>query len=602
MNLSRHIGKAALLAVTLTLSVPLFDSYFDGEVRAEAKKTAQFNRSLFGNYLAGRLARSKKDNHSAASFYNQALIRDPKNEAILKQAFVLEASAGNWQRAHNLARKIVKVDGEHRLAFLYLGLTTFSSGKYADAQRNFEKASKGPIGQLTGTLLQAWTKQAEGNLLASYAILDRLKKVEWTKFYRQYHHALIADVAGDAQTAQREYAKIFKKEPGTLRVALAYARHLAHEGKRKNALSVIEKHFAAVTTQHPLALSLRDQLKSGQAVKPLLSNSKDGIAEVYYGLGEALSNDDSLDIGLIYLQFALYMRPDFPLALAALANVYELTSQNARAIDTYSRIDPSSPLIMNVQIRKAYNLNLLDKVNEATSILVSLTKQYKNEIRPLDALGNIMRSHKRYREAVEYYDRAIALIDKTGRHHWSHYYSRGVSHERLKDWKKAEADLERALELNGDEPKILNYLGYSWIDQKRNLNRAMGMIRKAVKLKPDDGYYVDSLGWAYYQLGNYKAAVKYLERSVELRSDDPVINDHLGDALWRAGRRLEARFQWQQSLSLKPEAEDKPKIERKLLVGLPKIKRPRITKKRRVVKKKTDVKKKSTFQPFSQIE
>jgi len=602
MKIQTYFIRASLLALALIFSAPLMDSLLDNGVRAESKRAVTHNRSLFGNYLAGRLARSKKDNHTAAGYYNQALIRDPENHAILKQAFVLEASAGNWRRAHDLAQKIVLIDGEHRLAFLFLGLTSFSEGHLGKAQASFEKASRGPIGQLTGTLLQAWTKQAEGNLLESYAILDRLKKVEWTKFYRQYHHALIADVAGDAQTAQREYSKSFEKEPGTLRVAVAYARHLAHEGKINEAKAVIAKHFKAVNTRHPMAVALQKQLESGQKIKPLIADAKQGIAEVYYGLGEALSNDDSLDIGLIYLQFSLYLRPDFPLGLAALANVYELTSQNSRAIDTYSRIDLGSPLTMNVQIRKAYNLNLLDRVDEATDLLVALTKKFKNEIRPLDALGNIMRSHKRYSEAVGYYDRAIALIKNTQKHHWSHYYSRGVSYERLKNWNKAEADLERALELNGDEPKILNYLGYSWIDQKRNLKRAMAMIRKAVKLKPDDGYYVDSLGWAYYQLGNYKAAVKYLERSVELRSDDPVINDHLGDALWRANRRLEARFQWQQSLALKPEAADKPKIERKLLVGLPKIKRPRVTKKRRVVKKKSEAKKKSVFQPFSQFE
>ena len=588
-------------AIAFSLTLPLIEKVELSSVQAEPRNKFHQSRSLYGNYLAGRHARGKKDHHTAAEYYNQALIRDPGNQAILRQAFVLEASAGNWQQVNNLAERIIKIDGEHRLAHLFLGVAAYNEGRIADTRANLEKASKGPIGQLTGTLLLAWTKQSEGKLTEAYATIDRLKKVEWTKFYRQYHHALIADVAGDNKTAKKQYSEIFRKEPGTLRVALAYARFLARQGKNGEARSILDQHLKAVSVHHPMALALRSSLKNGDPIQPLIASSKEGLAEVFYGLGEALSNDDSIDIGLIYLQFALYLRPEFPLALAALANVYEVTSQNARAIEAYSRVDLNSPVAMNVQIRKAYNLNLLDRVEEAKSLLVSLTVKYKNEIRPLDALGNIMRSHKRYQEAVNYYNQAIALIKIPEPRHWSHYYSRGVSHERLMDWPKAEADLVRALKLNGDEPKVLNYLGYSWIDKKRNLKRAMAMIRKAVKLKPDDGYYVDSLGWAYYQLGNFKAAVKYLERAVELRSDDPVINDHLGDALWRETRRLEARFQWQQSLALKPEPADIKKIERKLLVGLPKIKRARLTKKKSAAKRKSALKKKSVFQPFSQF-
>ena len=141
------------------------------------------------------------------------------------------------------------------------------------------------------------------------------------------------------------------------------------------------------------------------------------------------------------------------------------------------------------------------------------------------------------REAVDYYTRAIALIDKPEKKHWIYYYSRGTCYERLKKWPTAEADLQKALQLSPDQPLVLNYLGYSWIDQNRNLKQGLALIEKAVQLKPDDGYIVDSLGWAHYRLGNYKEAVKHLERAVELRPEDPVLNDHLGDAYWRVGPR-----------------------------------------------------------------
>ena len=165
--------------------------------------------------------------------------------------------------------------------------------------------------------------------------------------------------------------------------------------------------------------------------------------------------------------------------------------------------------------------------------------------------------------------RAIALIPKPTQENWTLFYSRGVCNERLKDWPAAESDFKQALELSPEESLVLNYLGYSWVDQGRNLKTAMDYIRKAVKLKPDDGYYVDSLGWAYYRLGNLQAAVENLERAVELKPDDPIINDHLGDAYWRVGRTLEAKYQWQQALTLKPEDDQVVTLKQKIESGLP---------------------------------
>jgi Flp pilus assembly protein TadD len=149
------------------------------------------------------------------------------------------------------------------------------------------------------------------------------------------------------------------------------------------------------------------------------------------------------------------------------------------------------------------------------------------------------------------------------------YYFRGICYERSKQWPKAEADMKQALELFPDQPLVLNYLGYSWIDQGINLDDGMRMIQRAVDQRADDGYIVDSLGWAYYRIGNYEEAVKHLERAVELKPEDPTINDHLGDGYWKVGRVLEARFQWSHARDLKPDPEDLAKIEDKLKSGLP---------------------------------
>jgi Flp pilus assembly protein TadD len=157
---------------------------------------------------------------------------------------------------------------------------------------------------------------------------------------------------------------------------------------------------------------------------------------------------------------------------------------------------------------------------------------------------------------------------------WPLYYFRGISYERDKQWPKAVADFKKALALYPDQPLVLNYLGYSWVDRGENLDEAFKMLHQAVEARPSDGYIVDSLGWAYYKLGKYDEAVKELERAIDLKPGDPTINDHLGDAYWRIGRKLEAHFQWNHARDLGPEPDDKQKILEKIAHGLPDVPKP----------------------------
>ena len=523
--------------------------------------------TLLGNYLAGRVARGDHDTAAAADFYSRALAEDPNNELILEQAFLLETAAANWGRAVELARELVKVEPSHRIAQFLLGCEAFKGGDYKEADEHFAAARQGPIADLTSSLARAWVQQASGKTDQAFATLDTLSDADWAQFYQRYHRALIADVAGKRELARVAFAQAFKKNPATLRVADAYARHSVNANNRKLAKQTLKTHIAK-SAQHPLSTALLNDIEAGKTPPLLVTNPTDGLAEVFYGIGDALAGEGGLDMGIIFLQFALYLEPDFPLAQVALAEAYDTAKRYDLELAAFGNINEDSPLWLNVQIQKALALNSLERVDDAKALLEKIIAKNPKDIRPYDALGNILRSHERYAEARDYYSRAIALIGKPTKDNWTLYYARGVCNERLKDWPQAEADLKRALELSPDESPVLNYLGYTWVDQSQNLKTAMDYIRKAVKLKPDDGYYIDSLGWAYYRLGNVQSAVEHLERAVELRPDDPVINDHLGDAYWRTGRKLEAKYQWQQSLTLKPDKDLIATIDKKLKDGL----------------------------------
>ena len=535
--------------------------------------------SVLGSYLAGRHARRKFDTTTAAAYFRYALRLDPTNIRLLEPAFLMETTEGNWEQAVPLARRLIKVRKSHRIAHLLLGLNDAKNADYVSADKHFAAASASPIGKLTATLARSWIALAQNEPGRGIKLLSSLKKVEGGRFHIDYQTGLIAGEAGLRKTSHSAYARLFKSSRQVLRVALAYGRQLAHEGKFKQARKILKRHMdTRPDGQHRIVKKLLEQIDAKHRPALLVTTAEEGLAEVFYGLGEALIGVGAVPDGAVYLHLSLYMRPTFPFALEALANTYESTKRYQLALETYDRIPNGSPLQPVIAVRKAMTLNQLDRVAEAKELLETLAEREPKNISPLAALGNIMRARKRYKEAVGYYNRVINLIAKPKRRHWSYYYFRGTSYERIKQWPKAETDLEMALKLNPNQAQVLNYLGYSWVDQNSHLKQGMKLIEKAVRLKPDDGYIVDSLGWAHYRLKNYLKATRFLERAVELRPEDPILNDHLGDALWRTGRQVEARFQWQQSLTLKPEPTNALKTRKKLKAGLPDIKQAKVFK------------------------
>ena len=525
--------------------------------------------SLLGSYLAGRVARGMRDHDAAAKYFARALKMDPDSDILLEQTFVLQLARGNWEKSLELARDVIKKGENSRFSRMVLGLKAVLDNDYNEAEKQFSLAERrSPLGKMIGIIVEAWLLEARGKSQKALESLDRLNVMNWSKFYQDYHRAMIADQAGRHTLARKTYQGMFEKDPRSLRLMEAYVRHLSATGARKEALKLMKTHIRR-NGGHPLVVDLQQRVLKGEQLTFITTTPREGLSELYYGIGDALTGDGGVDLGMIYLQTGLWLRPDLPLASLALAEAYEESKHYEQANRIYEKIGKHSPLWPGATVRRAFNLNSLDKVDEAKASLDALIAAYPNDITAAEAQGNILRAHKRYAEAVTYYTRAINLLKAPAKFHWKYYYSRGVCFERLNNWSKAEKDLLHAHKLDPDQALVLNYLGYSWVDQGVNLNRAMRFIRRAVELKPDDGYFVDSLGWAHYRLRNYKKAALELERAVELKPDDPVINDHLGDAYWRVGRKLEAHFQWSQALTLNPEKKDAVKIKAKMEKGLP---------------------------------
>ena len=560
LTFARCISGAALAAFVIAAPINL-------AAQAPAAQEA-VGLTASGSYLAARHAGQERDAAAAAAYYRAALRHDPKNGELLDRAFLALLVDGEIDEAVKHAERIVETDKNDRVAELVLGVAALKHKQYATARRDLALSIRGPITDLAATLLSAWSMYGAGDAKGAVAAIDRLAGPDWYSIFKDLHAGMIYDLAANSKEAGKRLERAYKLDPTALRVVEAYGSWTSRSHSPKEALDIFQT-FDKALPRYPLVVEAIDQLKAGEKLPPLASNAQAGAAEALYGLGASLGRRGGEDLGLVYLQLALYLAPNHQLALLSLADLYESVKKPELAIKVYKRVPTSSPLYRNAAIQMAANLDSLNRADEAEKHLNALIKEHPDDLEAIMALGNVLRSHKKFTECVDAYSKGVATLTQPDKSNWTLFYFRGICYERSHQWPKAEADLKKALELFPDQPHVLNYLGYSWIDQGVNLDEGMEMINKAVQQRPDDGYIVDSLGWAYYRLGNYEEAVKKLERAIELKPEDPTINDHLGDAYWRVGRLLEAKFQWAHARDLKPEPEDLPKIEAKLKDGLP---------------------------------
>ncbi|HLI99758.1 MAG TPA: tetratricopeptide repeat protein [Bradyrhizobium sp.] len=570
--LSLHFNRATIAAIAF-LALPAVVAAQTPEHPTD--NSAQFPSvhdlrmlTTSGSYLAARHANVERDAASASTFYRSALRTDPKNNELLDRAFISSLADGDIDEAVKLAERVLSVDKTNRVARLVIGVRDLKQKKYASAQTNIGQSVRGPITDLVATLLSGWAAYGAGDAKAAVANIDKLAGPEWYPIFKDLHSGMILELAGKEKEAGARLERAYKLEDSMLRVSDDYARWLSRNKDTASALAVYEA-FDKKLPRHPLVQEAIRETNTGKKLPPLVDSPQAGAAEALYGIGATLPRRGGEDIALVYLQLALYLAPNHPLALLSLADLYESVKKPAMAIKVYERMPASSPLKRNAQIQLALDLDAADRTEEAIKILKSVAADDPKDVEAVMALGNVERGRKKFADCVVTYSQGLNILPNANdKNAWVYYYYRGICEERAKQWSKAEADMRKALDLQPEQPHVLNYLGYSWIDQGINLGEGMKMIKRAVDQRPDDGYIVDSLGWAYYRIGNYEDAVKNLERAIDLKPEDPTINDHLGDAYWRVGRTLEAKFQWAHARDLKPEPEDLPKIEAKIEHGL----------------------------------
>jgi tetratricopeptide (TPR) repeat protein len=523
--------------------------------------------SASGSYLAGRYAANQRDSDAAAVFLRAALRADPKNPELLDRTFRSALAAGEIDEAVSLASRVSASDPANRVAQLALAVKAIKTRQLEGARRYLEPALKAATPDVAATLVTGWAWFASGDTAKALETFNTLSGNELTDYLRDLHSGLMADAAGMNDEAGERLAAAYRVDPNTFLVADAYARWLVR-AKRVDEAKTIYNTVLEAFPNDPRSDAALSALDDGKVPGPAIRNARDGVAEVLFSFGRLANRTESAEISQVYLQLALYLVPDHELALLTLADLSETIGQTQSAINAYQRLPVKSVYKRDAEVRVAVNLAALQKLKEAQAQLETLIYRAPNDLDAYVALGGLLHREKKYDEAAKVYTRAIATVEAPKPQHWSLFFARAVAYDGAKHWNKAEADLKKAVELSGEQATLLNYLGYSWVDRRINVDKGLDLIRAAVEMRPNDGDIVDSLGWAYYRLGRYEDAVTELERAIDLRPQSWEINDHLGDVYWKVDRRLEARFQWAHARDLKPDEEKLALIERKLAEGL----------------------------------
>lgn len=517
-------------------------------------------QSASGNYLAARFAQRRQDWNAAENFMSQVLEQDKNNSLLLQRTFLLSLGSGDMDQARRHAEDIIKNGEKPELALIFLTSDAIKQKHYSEALGYLEKLGGDGFGQYTKPLLTAWALAGAGKNDAALKLLKPVSAKETPDPAFCLHIGMIYDTLKKPDKAL-EFYKQAVHDHMSLHSALVVGAFLSQHGDEKTASMI----YDGIGKTYPHSIIPTDKQKESLGTIP---SPADGTAMALLDLATLLYEKNAYDSALIYARMAENLDPQSPYVKIMLGDIMAFFDRPDDAVKYYQGIAEGTPLFWAARLRQIDTLEESDHLNEAIAMLTAMSKNESTKTEAFIYMGDIYRRRQMYEQAVTAYTSALDAIGTLSPKHWPLVYARGMAFERTNKWDLAEKDLLQALEFQPDNPLVLNYLGYSWADQGKNLDKALDMIKKAVMLRPDDGYILDSYGWALYRTGKLEESITWLERAVGQTPDDSVVNDHLGDAYWRFGRSLEAKFQWKRASDLADEPALKAKINRKIANGL----------------------------------
>ena len=511
-----------------------------------------------GSYLSSQFARASGDIDGAIRYLRRVYKQEPDNSIVANQLLGALLIAGETQEATVIADRLRADEVNDPVVLLLKILREVKAGRRDAAIKLLDDAFEtGANGQLWMPLIAAWLDTGPEDPMTIEQLSGNVGRMRPLLFY---HLALINDFHGftDAATANFKEAIEDPKNPPK-RVMEGLLQFYDHH----NAPSTLAPIVDAYVDAH-----------SDEAVHPesvTIASVEDGITEVLFSMGSVMRTAGMTQDAVIYLQLALYLKKDLHEVAAILGDAYSDVHMYEAANRAYATVPADNLHFARAQMRLAVNLDRMGKTSAALSVLDKLAKRFPDNMDAIIAKADLLRMRGRYPDAVAAYTQALNRFKSMEADQWAIFYARAACLERQGKWRAAEQDLLKALELNPDQPDVLNYVGYSWLVRGEKMQEATDMIGRALKARPNDAQILDSMGWALYLQGEYAQAAGYLEKAIQLIPSDAVVNDHLGDAYWRDGRKTEARYQWERSQSFSPDKPLAAALNKKLKEGLPSL-------------------------------
>ena len=563
--------KKNIYLVFLYINISLISvTVFDNNAKASYSKDDVFN------YFSGIVALSQ--NNTTSGFKYLKKINSLKNVHYNYNIKFLRSLVllNKFDEAFSFSKEVWDEEILYFDADLLLGLNYFIKKDFINAEKYFSRLNKFSkynlfLDDFLGNVLLGWVKASkndmEGALAYHEKIPDRYKKL------KKIQNALLQCYFDTPQTAT-SFEQLIDNQEYSSRYSFFLVNYLIHKNDNTTAKEIIQKGRKEYSSNLLIKQS-EDFFKKGEykKIKKLFDckNPRDSIAEILYVMANIYSANENYNLSNFYLNLSLFFNNKFLPNKILLAENFFYLKKFELAKKNYESIKPVGKIYSwYAAINLAIILENIEGKEYATSYL---TKQFKKISKPnfenYYELANFFKDNKNYEKSIKYYSLALKKIEKNHPLIPKILERRGTSFERIGNWEEAERDLLESLKILPDQPYVLNYLAYSWVEKKLNIEKSLNMLLKANDLRKNDGYITDSVGWAYYMIGDYINAEKFLKKAVELMPFDPIINDHYADSLWMSKKEIQARYFWKHVLSLK-EVEQKliDKIEKKLIFGV----------------------------------
>jgi len=535
------------------------------QVNVSAAKKDNFPK--VGDYLIAQISSQANDYNAANKYYLNLLKKDKKNTDLYLKIIKNNLLNGKIEDANKYYIKLEKIGCNNTniecinflqsIGPLINGIVYLKNNRGNKALKSFSKISNTKENELYAGLLKAWSLANFYTYKQSIEALDSIKSENYSNEIIM-HKALIYDLVNEVELADIFYEQALNKNQ-EISLINYYLNFLHRNNKNKKKEEFLQKLYADSSYQ----ISINNNILLDAR---LIENQVNGVGLVLYEASQYLGFED-IDLSLSILNIANYSYPNLHEVDFLSANLLHSLELFDEAMLSYKTIPNNHYLSSLAVIQLANLLSLNNQKDVAIKTLLDYLET-KTSFKVKMTLGDHYRYQSDWVKAQAIYSQIIEnekyALDPNM---WNTFYRRGIAYERNKQMDLAEKDFVEALKLNNNQPDVLNYLGYSWIDSDKNMLKAKNMIELALEQKPDDAYFIDSLAWYYFKVSDFDQANSLLNYASQLAPSDPVINEHYGDTLWKIGKYIEARYQWNRALDLEPGIELTNKIKVKLLKG-----------------------------------